>query len=78
VGYCVPNDQGARGPNIDGTQMLQCYGELGRSEGPVAPDINPSQKNCERHSISPQADRLSRYILLPRRNVRFLVVKSVA
>src|SRR5437588_12204546 len=28
-----------------------CFGQLGRSEGPVAPDVNPSQKNNNCHLI---------------------------
>ena len=28
--------------NVDRPQMLQCFGQLGRSEGPVAPDVNSS------------------------------------
>jgi len=31
--------------------VLQCFGQLGRSESPVAPDVNSSQKNNQCHSI---------------------------
>jgi hypothetical protein len=37
--------------------VLQCFGQLGGSEGPVAPDVNSSQKNNECHFlvISPES-----------------------
>jgi hypothetical protein len=33
------------------TKVFQCYGQLGRPKGPVAPDVYTSQKNNECHSI---------------------------
>jgi hypothetical protein len=57
LGHSPPNDQRARRANIDGPQVLQCFGQLGRPEGPVAPDVNPPQKNNECHSISSTSPR---------------------
>src|SRR5271156_964661 len=51
LGYWLPEDERARRANIDGTQVPQCFGQLGRSESPVAPDVNSSKKNNECHSI---------------------------
>jgi hypothetical protein len=51
LGHWLPNDQRARRANIDGTQVLQRFGQLGRSESPVATDVDASQKNNKRHLI---------------------------
>jgi hypothetical protein len=46
-----PKDQRARRANIDGAQVLQRFGQLGRPERPVTSDVHPPQKNNECHSI---------------------------
>lgn len=50
-GHWPPNDYRPRGTDIDGIEMLQACGQLGRPEGPVSTDVNASQENNEGHSI---------------------------
>ena len=47
-----PDHEGACCADIDGIEVLQLFGERGWSEGPVAADVDPSQKNHERHAVS--------------------------
>jgi hypothetical protein len=42
-----PDHEGARPADADGIEVLQLFGERGRSEGPVTADVDPSQKNHE-------------------------------
>jgi hypothetical protein len=55
LGHWLPNDECTRRANVDGTEVLQSFGQLGRSESPVATDVNSSQKNNEGHS-NPSTD----------------------
>jgi hypothetical protein len=50
-GHSVPNNERARRADIDGTEMLEFFGQFARPEGPVASDVNSSQKNNECHSV---------------------------
>ena len=47
LGDWPPNDQRAGRADIDGAQVLQCFGQLRRPESPVASDVDSSQKNDE-------------------------------
>jgi hypothetical protein len=40
--HLPPKDERARRADIDRTQVLQCFGQFGRSESPVAADVNTS------------------------------------
>ena len=51
LAHWVPNHERARRANVDGADVLQLLGQFGRSEGPVAPDVDPSQKNNECHAL---------------------------
>ncbi len=51
LGHWPRNDQRTRGANVDGTQVPECFGQLGRPKRLVAPDIDASQKNNEGHPI---------------------------
>ena len=48
-----PDHEGARRADVDGIEVLQLFGERGRSEGPVTADVDPSQKNHECHAFPP-------------------------
>src|SRR5271169_5183244 len=50
-GHRAPDHERARSANVNGTEVLQLLGQLGRSEGPVAPDIDPSEKDNHCHSL---------------------------
>jgi hypothetical protein len=49
LGRWLPNHERACRANVDGTDVLQLFGQLGWSEVPVSPDVDPSQKNNECH-----------------------------
>jgi hypothetical protein len=53
LGHWLPKDQRAGRANIDGTQVLERFGQFGRPESPVASDVNSSQKDNECHLDSP-------------------------
>jgi hypothetical protein len=52
-----PDHEGARRADVDGTKVLQLFDEGCRSEGPVAADVNSSEKNHECHAFPPLAPR---------------------
>ena len=45
LAHVLPDHKGARRPDVDGTEMLQLFGELRRPERPVAADIDAPQQN---------------------------------
>ena len=47
----LPNHKGTRGADVDGIEMLQLFGEDGRSEGSVTADVDTPQKNHECHEL---------------------------
>ncbi len=46
-GYWLPDYEGARRADVDDIEVLQLFGDGGRSEGSVTADINAPQKNDE-------------------------------
>jgi hypothetical protein len=48
-----PDHEGACRADVDGIEVLQLFGERGRSEGPVTADVDPSQKYNECHAFPP-------------------------
>jgi len=48
-----PNHEGACRADVDGIEVLEFCGERGRTERPVTADVDPSQKNHERHALPP-------------------------
>ena len=54
LGDRLPDHEGARRADVDRIEVLQLIGERGRSEGPVTTDVDPSQKNHERHEFPPK------------------------
>ena len=55
LGDWPPDHEGARRADVDGIEVLQLFGEHGRSEVPVTADVDPSQKNHECHAFPPAA-----------------------
>ena len=45
LGHLAPNHERAGGADVDRTQVPQLLGQLARSEGPVPPDVDPSEEN---------------------------------
>jgi hypothetical protein len=46
-----PDHEGACRADVDGIEVLQLFGERGRSEGSVTTDFDPSQKSHECHAF---------------------------
>jgi hypothetical protein len=48
----LPDHEGARRADVDRIEVLQLFGERGRSEGSLTTDVDPSQENDECHEFS--------------------------
>ena len=46
-----PDHEGARRADVDDIEVLQLFGEGGRSEGPVTADVHAPEKNHECHRV---------------------------
>ena len=55
LGDRSPDHEGARCADVDGIEVLQLSRERGGPEGPVATDVDTSQKNHECHEFPPAA-----------------------
>src|SRR3972149_2604717 len=53
AGDWSPDHDRACRADVDGIEVLQVFGERGRSEGPMTADVDPSQKNHECHEFPP-------------------------
>jgi hypothetical protein len=53
LGDRLPDHEGTRRADVDRIEVLQVFGERGRSEGPVTADVDPSQKSDECHEFLP-------------------------
>jgi len=53
LGDRLPDHEGARRADVERIEVRELFGESGGPEGPVVPDVDPSQIHHERHEFPP-------------------------